>query len=155
MRLPDTSLDPHGPLAFWGYSQGGGAAASAAELASSYAPELDVVGSYAGAPPADLKALFRTLFDLQRIGKLKPNAPVLINSNRFDPLVPWTGASQLGRDWCAQGADVEFRTNEEPPFLNKLVINHALPMLVDGEAAMQWIADRFNGVPTTPNCGQF
>jgi triacylglycerol lipase len=234
MHLPDTSLDPHGPLAFWGYSQGGGAAASAAELAPSYAPELHVVGSYAGAPTADLKELlpyadgsalvgvvgyalnsvitsypefadvirskltprgedllykvadqcvaetvakfmfrhlqpyfvedinqlvneepFSSLFDLQRIGKYKPNAPVLINSNRFDPLVPWTAANQLGRDWCSQGADVEFRTNEEPPFLNKLVVNHALPMLVDGEAAMQWIADRFNGVPTTPNCGQF
>ena len=47
-----------GPIAFWGYSQGGGAAASAAELASSYAPELKVVGTYAGAPPADLKELF-------------------------------------------------------------------------------------------------
>ncbi len=35
-----------------------GAAASAAELASSYAPELNVVGTYAGAPPADLKELF-------------------------------------------------------------------------------------------------
>jgi len=58
MRLPDTSLNPHGPLAFWGYSQGGGAAASAAELAPSYAPELYVVGTYAGAPPADLKELF-------------------------------------------------------------------------------------------------
>ena len=57
----------------------------------------------------------------------------MINSNRYDPLVPWTAANQLGRDWCAQGADVEFRTNEEPPFLNKLVVNHALPMLVDGE----------------------
>jgi triacylglycerol lipase len=98
---------------------------------------------------------FSSLFDMQRIGRYKPNAPVLINSNRFDPLVPWTAANQLGRDWCSQGADVEFRTNEEPPFLNKLVVNHALPMLVDGEAAMQWIADRFNGVPTTPNCGQF
>ncbi len=47
-----------GPLAFWGYSQGGGAAASAAELAPSYAPDLHVVGTYAGAPPADLKELF-------------------------------------------------------------------------------------------------
>ena len=46
-------------------------------------------------------------------------------------------------------------TNEEPPFLNKAIINHALPMLVDGERAMQWVADRFNGVPTTPNCGEF
>lgn len=53
----------------------------------------------------------------------------------------------------ADTADVEFRTNEEPPFLNKLVINHALPMLVDGEPAMQWIAARFNGEPTSPNCG--
>jgi Secretory lipase len=234
MRLPGTSLDPHGPVAFWGYSQGGGAVASAAELASSYAPELHMVGTYAGAPPADLKELFpyadgsalvgvvgyalnsaiaaypeyadairskltprgqamldsvsrqcvgqtlidfafrhlrpyftedinqlvneepfNSLFELQRIGRFKPNAPVLIDSNRYDPLVPWTAANQLGRDWCAQNADVEFRTNEEPPFLNKLVINHALPMLVDGEPAMQWVADRFNGLPTTPNCGQF
>ena len=40
------------------------------------------------------------------------------------------------------------------------VTNHALPMLVAGERAMPWIADRFNadrfnGLPTTPNCGQF
>ncbi len=26
---------------------------------------------------------------------------------------------------------------------------------VDGERGMQWIADRFNGLPSTPNCGQF
>ena len=234
MRLPGTSLDPQGPVAFWGYSQGGGAAASAAELASSYAPDLRVVGTYAGAPPADLKELFpyadgsalvgvvgyalnsvitsypefadvirskmtprgldllqkvqdqciaetiakfmfrhlqpyfttdifatvneepfASLFDMQKLGKFTPNAPALILSNRFDPLVPWTAANQLGRDWCARGADVQFWTNEQPPFLNKLVINHALPMLVDGERAMQWIADRFNGLPTTPNCGEF
>lgn len=231
MRLPGTSLDPHGPVAFWGYSQGGGAAASAAELAGSYAPGVHVVGSYAGAPPADLhemmpyadgsalvgvigyllnsviatypehaeevratltprgvdlmektrdqcvaetmtKFMFRhvqpyfnhdvtelmnsepflSLFDQQRIGRLKPNAPVLININRYDPVVPWTGANQLAQDWCAQGADVEFRTNEEPPLFNKAVVNHGLPMVVDGEAAMQWIADRFNGVPSAPNC---
>jgi triacylglycerol lipase len=165
MRLPGTSLDPNGPVAFWGYSQGGGATASAAELAPSYTPELNVVGTYAGAPPADLKELlpytdgsalvgvvgyalnsviaaypehadairstltprgeamlastsrqcigqtiidfafrhlqpyfnediwqlikkepFNSLFDLQRIGRYKPSAPVLINSNRYDPL---------------------------------------------------------------------
>ena len=233
-KLPGTSLDPDGPVAFWGYSQGGGAAASAAELASQYAPELKVVGTYAGAPPADLKELipyadgsvlvgavgyalnsvmtaypehaeeirskltprgedflfkvqdqcvaetltkfmfrhlqpyfnddiyrmvneepFSSLFDEQKLGRFEPDAPVMILSNRFDPLVPWTAANQLGRDWCAQGADVEFWTNEEPPFLNKAIVNHALPMLVDGERAMQWVADRFNGVPTTPNCGEF
>jgi triacylglycerol lipase len=108
-------------------------------------------------PIADLitREPFTTLFDEQKLGRFRPDSPVLINSNRFDPLVPWTAANQLGRDWCAQGADVEFRTNEQPPFLNQAIINHALPMLVDGEPAMQWITDRFNGVPTAPNCGQF
>ncbi|MFW0786535.1 lipase family protein [Gordonia sp. CPCC 206044] len=42
------------PVGFAGYSQGGGAAASAAELAETYAPDLNVKGTYAGAPPADL-----------------------------------------------------------------------------------------------------
>jgi len=44
---------------------------------------------------------------------------VLIDSNRYDPVVPWTAANQLGRDWCALGVDVEFRTNEEPPTLGR------------------------------------
>ena len=44
---------PHEKVAFWGYSQGGGAAAAAAELVADYAPELNVVGTFAGAPPAD------------------------------------------------------------------------------------------------------
>lgn len=234
MRLPGTSLDPDGPVAFWGYSQGGAAAASAVELAPDYGPELRVVGSYAGAPPADLGIMmpyadgsvlvgavgyalnsviaahpeaepgiravltprgedllfktaeqcvaetavkfafrhlqpyftedvatmvqrdpFKSAFDAQRIGRLRPDAPVLIVINRYDPLVPWIGADQLARDWCAAGADVQFWTNEQPPLFNKAVVNHALPMLVDGERALGWIADRFNGVPTTPNCGQF
>jgi hypothetical protein len=42
------------PIGFFGYSQGGGAAAGAAEHAASYAPELNVKGTFAGAPPADL-----------------------------------------------------------------------------------------------------
>ncbi|WP_449870942.1 lipase family protein [Mycobacterium simulans] len=233
-RLPGTSLDPRGPVALWGYSQGGGATAAAAELAAAYAPELHIVGTYSGAPPANLAEMlpfldgnvmvgvvgyvingfvyaypewagaihdrmtprgedllaktrhqcagesglkfmlrhlqgyftedveqlaveepFKTLFDMQRIGRLRPNAPVLIDINRYDPLVPWAQANQLGRDWCAQGADVQFWTNEQPPFLNKASVNHVLAAWVDGERGMQWIADRFNGIPTTPNCGQF
>ena len=42
------------PVGFAGYSQGGGAAAAAAEYAATYAPELNVKGTYAGAPPAEL-----------------------------------------------------------------------------------------------------
>lgn len=53
-NLPGSDLDKNAPIGIVGYSQGGGAAASAAELASSYAPELDIKGAVAGAVPADL-----------------------------------------------------------------------------------------------------
>ncbi|AKH83589.1 lipase [Streptomyces sp. CNQ-509] len=60
-RLPAAGLPDDGPVAVYGYSQGGGAAASAAELARSYAPDLDVRGVAAGAVPADLAAVGRNL----------------------------------------------------------------------------------------------
>ncbi|GAA3383029.1 lipase family protein [Cryptosporangium minutisporangium] len=41
-------------VGFYGYSQGGGAVASAAELQSTYAPDVPVKATYAGAPPANL-----------------------------------------------------------------------------------------------------
>lgn len=231
LRLPNTSLKSRGPVAFWGYGQGGTAAASAVELAPRYSSELKVVGAWAGAPAADLALVpsfadgsifagglgyllngvgaaypelipgltgvltdkgmnlltrtqeecvgetvmrfgfrhyqhyfttdvaelinsepLRTVLSEQRIGTLKPTAPVFIDSNRFDPFIPWGGARQLALDWCAKSADVQFWTNEQPPFLNKLAINNLLPYFVDGEQGMQWLADRFNGAPTTPNC---
>lgn len=231
MRLPDTSLDPHGPVAFWGYGPGGTAAGAAVEMAPSYAPDLNVVGAWVGAPNADyalypdyadgsmlvgtigyalnafiaampeaepgimsaltprgvdflqktryncideviMKFMFRHLqpyfiddfhhvlgsepiksaLAAQRLGSLKPTAPVQIDVNRWDPLFPWVGARQLAADWCAQGADVELWTNEQPPFLNKAATNTMMTLFVEGERGMRWIADRFNGLPTTPNC---
>lgn len=60
-RLPEANLPDDGPVVTFGYSQGGGASASAAELQPTYAPELKLKGAYAGAPPADLKAVGRSL----------------------------------------------------------------------------------------------
>lgn len=232
-KLPGTSLDPDGPVAFWGWATGGQASLSAAELAATYAPELKVVGSYANAPitnipeviPAvdgnflavlagyllrgiqasypeteqpiwdaltprgvqmldwsghtclvqggvdyafrhlqfyfkdDLNQIastdpFKSIFAAQRIGNIKPTVPVYISHNRWDPLAPYNAAHDTARDWCAQGADVQLWTNEQPPFLNKMDINILLPQFVDGERSMAWVADRFNGVPTTSNCGE-
>lgn len=45
------------PVGLWGYSQGGGAVASAGELQADYAPELNLKGIYAGAVPANLQAV--------------------------------------------------------------------------------------------------
>jgi pimeloyl-ACP methyl ester carboxylesterase len=59
IRLPDAGLSSDAPVGLWGYSQGGGAAASAAEQAPDYARELNVVGVAAGGVPADLIAVAR------------------------------------------------------------------------------------------------
>ncbi|MFG1925012.1 lipase family protein [Cryptosporangium sp. NPDC048952] len=61
IRLPASGLAGGGPVAFSGYSQGGGGAAWAGELAPTYAPELTVVGITAGGTPADLDAVAKFL----------------------------------------------------------------------------------------------
>ena len=56
-RLDGTGLSASGPVGLQGYSQGGGAAASAVELAPTYAPELRLRGAVVGAVPANLAAV--------------------------------------------------------------------------------------------------
>ncbi|WP_312884728.1 lipase family protein [Nocardia barduliensis] len=47
---------PSAPVGIWGYSQGGSAAGAAAELARSYAPDLNLEGTVVGAPPANVSS---------------------------------------------------------------------------------------------------
>lgn len=54
--VPGADLGPNPRTVFSGYSQGGGAVAAAAELHPQYSPELNLVGTVAGSPPADLLA---------------------------------------------------------------------------------------------------
>lgn len=49
------------PVVLWGYSQGGGATAAAAEMKPSYAPELNLKGTWAGGPVADLTAILEKI----------------------------------------------------------------------------------------------
>jgi hypothetical protein len=59
-RLPDAGLGTS-PIGLWGHSQGGTSSGWAAELAASYAPELDIKGAFAGGVPADLLAVAKGL----------------------------------------------------------------------------------------------
>ena len=56
-RLPGSGLAADAPVGLVGYSQGGGAAGWATELAGTYAPELNVKGASIGGVPADLTAV--------------------------------------------------------------------------------------------------
>ncbi|MFC9659807.1 lipase family protein [Nocardia sp. NPDC127606] len=54
-------VGPETPVVLWGYSQGGGATAAAAEMQPSYAPELHLKGTWAGGPVADLTAILEKI----------------------------------------------------------------------------------------------
>ncbi|WP_329407053.1 lipase family protein [Nocardia vinacea] len=54
-------VGPETPVVFWGYSQGGGATAGAAEMQPDYAPELNLKGTWAGGPVADLAAILQRI----------------------------------------------------------------------------------------------
>ncbi|WP_414936197.1 lipase family protein [Amycolatopsis sp. cmx-11-51] len=229
-RLPGTGLSPASPVGIAGYSEGGGASASAAELAPAYAPELDLKGAYVGAAPADKAALaksldggmyvgflgyslvglnaaypdakildlandagrqlfeegrktctldavlkymyrntaqltkdgrpvsayleqepFRGIVAANRIGTLRPAVPVLVAHTPNDDVIPSSIGKQLGKDWCAKGANVRYQDilSLSPIFSHILGISSA-----QGDAA-NWLSERFAGKPATGNCGRF
>ncbi|MEU5072209.1 lipase family protein [Streptomyces asoensis] len=59
--LDTASLTAGSRVALYGYSQGGGATAAAAELQPAYAPDVTLAGTYSGAPPADLVAVTKAI----------------------------------------------------------------------------------------------
>lgn len=233
--LTGTSLTASSPVGLYGYSQGGGATASAAELQPTYAPDVPLAGVYAGAPPADLvkvlpgidgsalaaaagwtvnglvqsvpalqpivdryindkgraaladvatrcvgDGIFAYGFtktkswtkdgislgdviarepavtaavDAQRIGRIKPNAPVRIATGVADDTVPHRQARQLAVDWCAKRATVTYEPVYLPNLGNGLVLpNHFLPMIEDQGQAIGWLADRLEGKRATSDC---
>ncbi|WP_316745211.1 lipase family protein [Streptomyces sp. MK7] len=64
------SVTAASPVGFFGYSQGGGATAAAAELQPSYAPDVALAGTYAGAPPADLTEVTKAIDGSELAGAL-------------------------------------------------------------------------------------
>ena len=235
--VPGADVGENPRTVLTGYSQGGGAVAAAAELQPQYAPDVNLVGTAAGSPPADLLAtldqadgsaiagvigyalnglldaypemlplldphfndLGRQMLDAtsdqcigetavqffqqntnrytnsgvsagdvarqepqimeflerQRIGTLAPTSPVRILSPINDDVVPGTQSQQLGRDWCAQGVDVDMVIDHTPPIVPGMVINHAAPMLSGLGGTVQYLDDRANGIPAPNNCGTY
>ncbi|WP_307801070.1 lipase family protein [Actinomadura violacea] len=60
-KIPGSGLTADGKVGIDGYSEGANTSAWAAQLAASYAPDLDVVGDASGGIPADLKAAAKQL----------------------------------------------------------------------------------------------
>ncbi|HEX6167036.1 MAG TPA: lipase family protein [Acidimicrobiales bacterium] len=67
-QLPDAELSDR--IAIAGYSQGGHGALFAGELAAEWTPELELVGTFAGAPPSELGAIMAVAGSLPVAGFL-------------------------------------------------------------------------------------
>ncbi|MBD0418486.1 alpha/beta fold hydrolase [Streptomyces sp. TRM S81-3] len=68
--LDSASVTSASPVGLFGYSQGGGATAAAAELQPSYAPDVPLAGTYSGAPPADLTEVTEAIDGSELAGAL-------------------------------------------------------------------------------------
>ena len=86
-QIPGGTLAADGKVGISGYSEGGAAALWGAQLAASYAPELDVVGAAAGGVPGDLKLTAKQLNGSFFAGFL---ADALIGLNAAYPEMPFT-----------------------------------------------------------------
>ena len=121
-QLPNTSIPADGPVGLWGYSQGGGAAAAATELKPSYAPELDLKGTYAGAPPADLAAT------LQQVDGTFLTGSDRIRAQRDPCPVPRGSAAARRRDQRSRPTDVG---RHQEPVRRRKWIAVRLPAVVE------------------------
>ncbi|MFI7005188.1 lipase family protein [Streptomyces sp. NPDC050145] len=68
--LKQATVTKDSPVGLFGYSQGGGATAAAAELQPAYAPDVRLSGTYAGAPPADLTETTKAIDGTDLVGAL-------------------------------------------------------------------------------------
>ena len=84
-----------------------------------------------------------SVLDPHRIGRLKPNAPVLVLNGRNDDVIPFQQAEQMARDWCSLGADVTFVPAEIPRIAPGLGIGHTAPMMSGSELATHYMAAAF------------
>ncbi|GLY36144.1 lipase [Amycolatopsis sp. NBRC 101858] len=83
----------------------------------------------------------------QKIGTLKPTAPVLIVHSALDDIVPYAQDRDLGRTWCGKGVRLQFSTT--------LVPTHVLGAVRAYPEAFAWLEARFAGLPALSNCGLF
>lgn len=108
------------PVAFYGYSQGGGAAASAGELAGTYGSELTVAGTYAGAPPADPLVVMDA-----------------VDGSEIAPVLGYSINSFIARDAQHEGVSIAQTFNEVFNDRGKYFLAHTRTSCI-GDATLRW-----------------
>lgn len=106
----------------WGYSQGGGASAAAAEMQAGYAPDVNVVAGYAGGIPVDTMLTAQALEGTPMIGFL---GYAIHGMQETDPDLYRDVLGLLnerGKQWVAQeGNSCAFETFTNLPIQNSSI----------------------------------
>lgn len=90
------------------------------------------------------------VLDHQRIGRLRPEVPVMVAGGVNDDIIPLGQVEQLGRDWCEQGTAVHFRYETTPPVAG---VTHAAAAVTNFPAALDFVTRRLAGEPAPNDCG--
>lgn len=121
---------------------GGGCIVSVDGIKVLLSSAFSYTSDYASPSPLDLPDWQARLAE-QKLGDIKPSAPVFQYHAIFDEMVPFGQAADLRRDWCAKGATVDARV---------VLGEHLIGLIVGVPLEISWMEQRFTGVPTPGNC---
>jgi len=79
-----------------------------------------------------------------RLGSMKPPAPVFQYHGKIDEIIPLGQARDLRKEWCALGANVTYTEYS--------LSEHLLGMIVGAPDAINFLSDRFAGKTVRGNC---
>ncbi|MGX8906844.1 lipase family protein [Streptomyces netropsis] len=79
------------------------------------------------------------------LGTRAPDRPVYLYHGVIDELIPYEVGKKLRADWCAKGANVQWKALP--------LGEHVLGVITESIPAADWLAARFAGRPTGGNCG--
>ncbi|MCG5220110.1 lipase family protein [Streptosporangium sp. KLBMP 9127] len=79
-----------------------------------------------------------------RLGATRPQMPVYLYHAKGDEIIPMAIGNTLRREWCDKGARVLWTGLPAP--------NHVLGAVEGAPVAIQWLANRFFGLPALSNC---
>jgi alpha-beta hydrolase superfamily lysophospholipase len=91
----------------------------------------------------DIAAVLESL----RLGKGRPDVPVLVAHSTLDDVVPYAQGRDFARSWCRNGAKVSFQPS--------LVPTHVGGAVSSFPKAFAFFEARVAGLPTSSNCGLF
>jgi hypothetical protein len=94
---------------------------------------------------------FKSILAENKIGNIKPGAPVLVEHSPQDDVVPYAQGKQMAKDWCAKGGNVQFNDM----WIFTVILTHVTGANNAPANAANWLNDRFNNRATSSNCGLF